>query len=370
MAPPQPKVRVVCVGAIYMDTIWTVPSFPKEDSKLRASHVERRRGGNVGNTLEVLSEIIEWATADHPSETVKIPETFLELVAALPEWNSVDKQEVSKSLPLVKIREGGMCRVGYQMAASSMIIHSLDTGSRTIISHNSNLPEMTTSDFFDALPKFHPNDTRRHWFHFEGRNPDVTCECIQRLRTSDVPGGLMISVECENPERRTIEYAAMHANVVFYSKQWAEGHGFTDPETFLMSLFGLQFTEKNVLLVCTWGEQGAVAVLFKPLTGHTEWARCSAWSPAPHSIAQVVDPIGAGDTFNAGMIFCLAHYPEHPLQHKLRFAVEIASRKVYQSGFKGLGKPMRMSNILLDPALSPWVKDVSGLGTWARRLVG
>ncbi len=32
-------------------------SYPKEDTKMRAQEVETRRGGNSGNTLEVLSHM-------------------------------------------------------------------------------------------------------------------------------------------------------------------------------------------------------------------------------------------------------------------------------------------------------------------------
>jgi hypothetical protein len=34
-------------------------NFPAEDTKMGAEHVQRRRGGNIGNTLEVLSDILD-----------------------------------------------------------------------------------------------------------------------------------------------------------------------------------------------------------------------------------------------------------------------------------------------------------------------
>jgi hypothetical protein len=37
---------LIVVGACYHDTIYTVPQYPEEDGKLRASSVERRAGGN------------------------------------------------------------------------------------------------------------------------------------------------------------------------------------------------------------------------------------------------------------------------------------------------------------------------------------
>lgn len=42
--------NVLLVGQIYLDTILNVPHFPEEDHKLRATHMEQRRGGNTANT--------------------------------------------------------------------------------------------------------------------------------------------------------------------------------------------------------------------------------------------------------------------------------------------------------------------------------
>ena len=47
---------------------------------------------------------------------------------------------------------------------------------------------------------------------------------------------------------------------------------------------------------------------------------------------------GAGDTFTAGMLFgLLCRQDDWPLERKLRFANELAGRKVAQEGFAGLG---------------------------------
>lgn len=52
--------------------------------------------------------------------------------------------------------------------------------------------------------------------------------------------------------------------------------------------------------------------------------------------------IGAGDTFNAGMLYaCMARDEDWDLGMKLEFANELAGRKVVQEGFQGLGKVMK-----------------------------
>jgi ketohexokinase len=101
--------------------------------------------------------------------------------------------------------------------------------------------------------------------------------------------------------------------------------------------------EGSVILVCTWGAQGAAAVKLGDAPEKYEWARCEdTWHP-PDPEAKVVDTVGAGDTFIAGMLFGLTNHADTTLEHKLRYAVQIASRKVYQDGFDGLGEAMSQS---------------------------
>jgi ketohexokinase len=95
-----------------------------------------------------------------------------------------------------------------------------------------------------------------------------------------------------------------------------------------------------VVLVCTWGAQGAAAVKLLETPRKQEWAKSEAWHPSEDPQAEVIDTIGAGDTFIAGMLFGLANSPNSTLEEKLQYAVQIASRKVYQDGFQGLGEAM------------------------------
>jgi hypothetical protein len=56
MANPLSVPVIIGIGAIYQDTILTIPHFPEEDSKLRATSCDIRPGGNVPNTLSILSQ--------------------------------------------------------------------------------------------------------------------------------------------------------------------------------------------------------------------------------------------------------------------------------------------------------------------------
>lgn len=48
--------------------------------------------------------------------------------------------------------------------------------------------------------------------------------------------------------------------------------------------------------------------------------------------------MGAGDTFIAGMLFgLLCHHEDWDTERKVQFAVQLATRKVQQDGFDGVG---------------------------------
>lgn len=317
-----------------------VPHFPIEDEKLRAKAITRRRGGNTANSLEVLSQL-----QHHDPEAARNAQTAdLHLLAVLPDEHSAASKFICESLPKVQISGVTLFRQQHQEAASSYIIQSEETRSRTIVSSNP-LPEMRDDEFMQQVHSFTSSGGGQEqaawktaWFHFEGRVPDVTLSCVRFLR-EQFPH-FSISVECEKPERTGMAEVARYADVVFYSRLWAEKNGYTDARSFLEEARRGEMTRDGAVLCCTWGSGGATAVVKKGDHEEEEgWADVRAWQvEGGAGQAMVVDTIGAGDTFIAGMLFAVNEHDEWSLQRKLEFANELAGRKVLQEGFSGLGK--------------------------------
>ncbi|KAF2265435.1 Ribokinase-like protein [Lojkania enalia] len=325
--------HIIAVGAIYIDTILTVPYYPGEDHKLRATSLSRRRGGNCANTFEVLEQLIKYRESSSDSRQ-NGDGISLHLLSVLPAKDSDAVSFIRDSFRSVALDPCSIYRKDAHEAASSYIIKSQETGSRTIVSYNE-LPELSVEEFVAKAKVMSVlEDAREGWYHFEGRNPFVVLDCIKYLRSSQEHHGFKISVEVEKPTREGLMRIAAEADLVFYSKTWAEAKGFGSAKECLEQQ--LSHTRKDVLLCCTWGSDGATAVQ-RSSTGSKSWATVKAWKPVEFT-GSVIDAIGAGDTFIAGMLFALSHHSgDWSLEQKVNFANEIAGRKVFQEGFAGLG---------------------------------
>lgn len=82
----------------------------------------------------------------------------------------------------------------------------------------------------------------------------------------------------------------------------------------------------SATLFCCWGSLGAVGL-------HLESG--TRFSSSAGHVGTVVDTVGAGDTFIAGIILALG-VRGYDIGRGLRFACEIASQKCSQYGFKRL----------------------------------
>ncbi|ABA59294.1 ketohexokinase [Nitrosococcus oceani ATCC 19707] len=285
--------KVLGIGTATLDIINTVEYYPTEDEELRVLSQRRCVGGNCPNTLTVLQQLSHKCV-------------FAGIMADDPDGRFIAQQLKQTG---VKVDD---CRVVEGRTPTSYITLSRATGTRTIV-HYRALPEFSFADFAKIdLSSF-------DWLHFEGRNITETLGMLTFVRKK-FPY-LPWSVEIEKP-RANIENLFEGATILLFSRHYAAYHGYAKAQTFLQELHSsLPHTEK----VCAWGKEGAYA-----LGNGGEIKHAPAFFPP-----QVVDTLGAGDTFNAG--FLNARLRNHSLSESLTLACQLAGRKCGQQGFNGLG---------------------------------
>lgn len=172
----------------------SVPHFPEQDAKLRATSLSVRRGGNCGNSLEVLQQFLPPAAPPAPpsaaTETTRPPSPpspphiTPHLVSTLPARQSAATAQVLSSFGPDTPVGLGRCihREDHTEAASSYILHDQETGSRTVVNH-SGLAEMTVGELVGIADGFRGLDDAETWWHFEVRvdTRQSMCPCFFRF---------------------------------------------------------------------------------------------------------------------------------------------------------------------------------------------
>jgi ketohexokinase len=287
---------ILGMGVATLDIVNEVAAYPAEDSEVRAQAQRLRRGGNAANTLDVLAQLghrCAWAGvwADEP-----------------------DGRWIVGDLEARGVRTDTAVLVEPGKSPTSYITLSHATGSRTIV-HYRDLPELTADDLA-ALDL-----TAYRWVHLEARPNTHEVHRMMRLIREHNPQA-SISLEVEKA-REGLAHCLHDPDVVLFSGDYARAQGFEAPEPFLRSLDPAAVPG---LKVCTWGEQGAAA-----LDNGGRMQRAPAEPPE-----RVVDTVGAGDTFNAGLIDALVH--GRHVDEALSAGTRLAGRKCGRMGLDGLGE--------------------------------
>ncbi|KYO41041.1 ketohexokinase isoform X3 [Alligator mississippiensis] len=202
---------------------------------------------------------------------------------------------------------------------TSVVISSASRGTRTILHSNRNLPDVTAQDFEQV------DLSQYKWIHWEGRNAAEQVKMIQRVeehnRGCAPHQRIATSVEVEKPREELYQLLG-YGDVVFVSKDVAKVFGFQSAPEAVRGLSSR--VRPGTTLICAWAEQGADA-----LGPAGELVHADAVPPA-----RIVDTLGAGDTFNAAVIFALS--AGRGLQEALAFGCEVAGRKCGVPGYDGI----------------------------------
>lgn len=295
--PDRALRRVLGVGIATLDIVNLVDAYPAEDAEVRALEQRIVRGGNVANTLAVLSQLgrrCAWAG------------TLADDAGAALIRGDLDHLGIGREQAVT---------LSNTRTPTSYIALSRATGSRTIM-HYRDLREFSARDF-DAVSL-----ATVDWVHFEGRAPDETAAMIARVRRERP--GLPISIEIEKP-RDGIERLFPDVNVLIFSRAFAEAVSPPDrvvePRDFLRK--HIAGCDAQCCLL-PWGSEGAYGI-----------ARGGepVFVPA-HQPEKLLDTLAAGDVFNASIIDGLLRGLDLP--SLLSRANRIAGHKCGRHGLDGL----------------------------------
>ncbi|XP_002913823.1 ketohexokinase isoform X4 [Ailuropoda melanoleuca] len=293
--------QILCVGLVVLDIINVVDKYPEEDTDSRCLSQRWQRGGNASNSCTVLS-------------LLGAPCAFMGSLAPGPvaDFLVADFRQRGVDVSQVAWQSRG------ETPCSCCIINN-SSGSRTIVLYDTNLPDVSAADF-DKVDL-----TRFKWIHIEGRNASEQVRMLQRIEQHNAtrpPGQrIRVSVEVEKPREELFQLFG-YGDVVFVSKDVAKHLGFRSAGEALRGLYGR--VRKGAVLICAWAEEGADALGPDGRLLHSD-----AFPPP-----RVVDTLGAGDTFNASVIFSLSQGKS--MQEALRFGCQVAGKKCGLQGYDGI----------------------------------
>ncbi|XP_025908760.1 ketohexokinase, partial [Nothoprocta perdicaria] len=178
MAAPPAK-RILCVGLVCLDVISVVETYPAEDTDTRCLSQRWQRGGNASNSCTVLA-------------LLGAPCAFMGSLAPGPAADFIAAD--------FRRRGVDVAHVAWQPQGTvpcACCIVSAASGSRTIVLHDTNLPDVTARDFERV-------DLEQYsWVHVEGRNAAEQEQMLQRVERHNRARGpaqrVATSVELEKP---------------------------------------------------------------------------------------------------------------------------------------------------------------------------
>lgn len=281
------QAAILLIGNCVVDQVLELEHFPQQDEEMRALSKNRVLGGNSCNSARILAKL---------GNNVEIVSSMAQDSTA--EWllQELSRLGISTSYSIQQ--------PGYSTAESSIWLNR-QNGSRTIV-HYRDLPELSL-DELNKIPVQH-----FQWIHFEGRNVETLLTYLQGPKHLECS----ISLEIEK-DREDIEHLLPFIDTVIVSSAYLESKNISAEHC--LETFSQYNSELNI--VCTLGASGVVA---KDRFGKVIHL-------AAERIEKVVDTIGAGDCFIAGLIHRLNQ--QDNFESALIYANRLAAHKIQ---FKGM----------------------------------
>ncbi len=278
---------LLLIGNCVLDQVWELEYFPQQDEELRALAQTRVLGGNACNSAQILARL----------------GNQVELVSSLADDSSANWLLQQLANLGISTR---FClqKTGYSTPESSIWLNQ-ENGTRTIV-HFRDLPELTLREL-EIIPLHN-----YQWIHFEGRNIEILQKYIAEHEFSTGP----VSLEIEK-NRPGMERLLPFVDTAIVSSAYLKSNNISADQCFEY------FTEYNANLniVCTLGDLGIVA---KERSG-------MVFQLSAERVERVVDTVGAGDCFIAGLIHQLSR--QQSFESALNFANKLAAHKIR---FKGM----------------------------------
>lgn len=285
--------KILGIGNAVMDHVVSMTHYPAENSESRCTGMREQLGGNVANNLTVLAQM------GHETQ-----------------WLGTYSKDIMGEQMLKLMDRYG---IGYELAQYvrrgktpiSSIWLAEDSASRTI-NHFRDLPELS----FEHFAKTEIEDF--DWLHFEARNTEALQQMFNLARCFLTTQPISLEVEKDRPQ---LDVLIAQANVLFFSQSYAHLKGYQQADYFLQAMHQLA---PNARIFCGWGEVGAYAI---------DSSKQVHFVAASDNIT-AIDTLGAGDTFNAGVIDALIR--GHSTVEALTLATRLAEKKVQQTGLDKL----------------------------------
>ncbi|XP_073753245.1 ketohexokinase isoform X6 [Callorhinus ursinus] len=223
--------QILCVGLVVLDIINVVDKYPEEDTDSRCLSQRWQRGGNASNSCTVLSllgapcafmgSLAQGHVADSfvlddlRRYSVDLRYTVSQTTGSVPISTVIISEATGSrtilhaySFLVADFRQRGVdvSQVAWQSRGEtpcSCCIVNNSTGSRTIVLYDTNLPDVSATDF-DKVDL-----TRFKWIHIEGRNASEQVKMLQRIEQHNAtqpPGQkIRVSVEVEKPREELFQ---------------------------------------------------------------------------------------------------------------------------------------------------------------------